>query len=108
MSARIEAARRPILAEALRQLAARNAGPMITSRWVAYREGWERTFVPPVPPPTIRRCPFPLRPGMTIDVYLPSDLRLADLRRLVWYLVTMCDDWEPEQGFPSFAWPEHR
>lgn len=71
----------------------------------AYRDGWERIFNPK-PPVVMHRCPFPLRRGMQIELTLPSDLKLADLRRLVWYLVTMCDDWDVDGGFPSFAWPE--
>jgi hypothetical protein len=67
----------------------------------AYREGWERTFAPK-PVPKMLRCPFPLRPGLMINVELPSDLRLADLARFVSYLVTMCDDWNPDDGFPRF------
>jgi hypothetical protein len=71
----------------------------------AYREGWERIFGPKSP--KVISCPFNLRSDLTIRVDLPTDLHLADLRRFVWYLVTMCDDWEPWRGFPSFAWPEH-
>lgn len=71
----------------------------------AYADGWLRIFGPK--PPKVISCPFPLRADLTIRVELPTDLRKADLRRFVWYLVTMCDDWEPEDGFPSFAYPVH-
>src|ERR1700687_4040388 len=67
----------------------------------AYRDGWERTFAPR-PTPKMLRCPFPLRRGMMIDLEVPSDLRLADLARLVSYLVTMCEDWDSDAGFPRF------
>jgi hypothetical protein len=73
----------------------------------AYRDGWERTFAPKASPEMLR-CPFPLRRGIQIEVTLPSDLRLADLRRFVWYLVTMCDDWDVDDGFPSLAWPDRK
>jgi hypothetical protein len=69
----------------------------------AYRDGWERTFRSK---PTIHVCPFNMRRGLVINVELPDDLKLRDLRRFVQYLATMCDDWEPEMGFPVLAWPE--
>jgi len=72
----------------------------------AYRDGWERIFGPPAP--KITSCPFPLRRGLTITVELPSDLKLADLRRFVWYLVTMCNDWEVEMGLPVLAFSENK
>ena len=65
----------------------------------AYRDGWEQVFGPK-PAPKVTRHPFPLRRGMVINVELPSDLRLRDLRRFAQYLATMCDDWEPEMGLP--------
>lgn len=69
-----------------------------------YRDGWERTFAakPTLTPPRMIRCPFKLRRGMVIDVEVPSDLKLADLARFISYLVTMCDDWNPDDGFPRF------
>ncbi|MGA9307322.1 MAG: hypothetical protein WBW31_18100 [Candidatus Sulfotelmatobacter sp.] len=73
----------------------------------AYRDGWDRTFGPKESPRMLR-CPFPLRRGLQIEVTLPDDLKLADLRRFVWYLVTMCDDWDEDDGFPSFAWPDRK
>jgi len=65
----------------------------------AYRDGWERIFAPKTP--EMIRCPFPLRRGVQIDVTLPRDLQLRDLRRFVAYLATMCDDWEPGMGLPG-------
>jgi hypothetical protein len=69
----------------------------------AYRDGWDRIFTPK--PPRMLRTPFPLRPGVQITVEIPADFNLRDLRRFVWYLATMCNDWEPEMGFPSLTWP---
>lgn len=65
----------------------------------AYRDGWEQVFGAK-PAPKVTRHPFPLRRGMVINVDLPSDLRLRDLRRFTQYLATMCDDWEVEMGLP--------
>ena len=59
----------------------------------AYRDGWSRCSDPR--PHLITRHPFPLRRGMVVNVELPHDLCLRDLRRFVQYLATMCDDWSP-------------
>jgi len=58
--------------------------------------------------PRSRLAHFPLRRGLTITVELPSDLKLSDLRRFVWYLVTMCNDWEVEMGLPVLAFSENK
>jgi hypothetical protein len=51
-------------------------------------------------------CPFNLRRGLIIQVQLPSDLTLKDVRRIVRFLVTMAGDYEPEMGPPSVTFPE--
>ena len=68
----------------------------------AYRDGWEHVFGPKAAP-KITRHPFPLRRSMVVNVELPHDLCLRDLRRFVQYLATMCDDWGPEMGLPGLA-----
>ena len=70
----------------------------------AYRKGWDRIFAPKVPPQMLR-CPFSLRRGIQIEVTLPHDLKVSDLRRFVWYLATMCDDWDTEMGMPEIVFP---
>lgn len=72
-----------------------------------YREGWERTFGPK-PAPRMLRCLHTLRRGMRIEVTLPEDLRLSDIRRFVWYLATMCDDWDVNDGMPEIVLPSRR
>ncbi len=74
---------------------------------LAQAEVQVRIFAPK-PPPEMLRCPFPLRRDMQIEVTLPRDLVLKDLRRFVWYLVTMCDDWDVDDGLPGFMWPERK
>lgn len=71
----------------------------------AYRDGWERVFGPRTPVEMISN-PFMLRHDLSIRYEIPRDFALRDLRRLVRHLATMCDDWEPEHGFPVLAWPE--
>ena len=71
-----------------------------TDTTVTYRDGWERVWGPK-PAPEMIRTTFPLRPGMQIQVEIPRDLRLRDLARFVSFLVTMCDDWGPDDGVPA-------
>jgi hypothetical protein len=73
----------------------------------AYRNGWDRVFAPK-PPPRMITNPFPLRSGMRIPITTPSDMKLKDLPRLIYYLHTMCDDWRPEDGFPNLTLPGRR
>ena len=72
-----------------------------------YRDGWDRVFAPK-PPPRMITAPFNLRRGMQVPVVIPEDLVLKDIRRLIYYLHTMCDDWGPDDGFPDLTLPGRR
>jgi len=70
----------------------------------AYRAGWDRIFGPKTPPKMITN-PFNLRKDVRIQYEVPQDFNLHDLRRLVTHLATMCEDWEPEMGWPDVSFP---
>lgn len=72
----------------------------------AYRDGWDRVFRPK--PPHMITNPLRLRPGVEIPITTPSDFKLKDLRRVVYYLHTMCEDWYPHDGFPDLTLPGRR
>jgi hypothetical protein len=63
-----------------------------------YRDNWDRIFTQKKIPRLLTQ-PFPLRPWLDIQVSTPEDFELKDLRKLVYYLHTMCVDWKPEMGF---------
>ena len=72
----------------------------------AFRAGWERIFGPPSP--KMLNCPFNLRRRMVLDISLPSDLKLREVRRFAQFLTTMCDDWDHERGLPALVFEDER
>jgi hypothetical protein len=65
----------------------------------SFGENWDRIFGRKrLDAERMYRCPFKIRPGVHVYCEVPESFCVADLRRFVRALGTMCDDWDPEMG----------
>lgn len=63
----------------------------------AYGVGWDLVFGEKEPTQMIRN-PYALRRNLMITYEIPIDFRIADWKRFTRHLLTMCDDWDPENS----------